>query len=217
MPRLIDLSHSIEHGMTTYPGLPAPVISDFLTREASAGRYAPGVTFHIGRIDMVANTGTYLDAPSHRYQDGRDLSELDLARVAALPALVVRARGRRTIDAEAFGGREISGKAVLFDTGWSVHWGQEAYLSGSPFLTAGAAEALRDGGAVLVGIDSLNIDDTADAARPAHSVLLRADIPIVEHMTALDQLPEQGFTFFAVPVKVRGMGTFPVRAFALTG
>jgi arylformamidase len=215
MPRLMDLSHTVEHGTITYPGLPAPVITDFLSREASVPRYAPGVSFHIGRIDMVANTGTYLDAPSHRYEHGSDLSQLRLEQIAAIAGIVIRARDGRAIDRRAVAGRDVAGKAVLVDTGWSVRWGTDDYFSGSPFLTSDAAESLREAGAALVGIDSLNIDDTGDLARPAHSLLLAAGIPIVEHLTALAELPDQGFTFFAVPVKVRGMGTFPVRAFAL--
>ena len=107
MPRLIDLSHAVEHGMVTYKGLPAPIICDFLSREDSKRIYAPGTEFHIGKIEMVANTGTYLDAPFHRYADGKDLSELPLESVADLDAIVVRAPGEagRAIGPEAFGGR----------------------------------------------------------------------------------------------------------------
>jgi kynurenine formamidase len=215
--RLIDLSHTIEDGMITYPGLPAPRISDHLSREASAANYAPGTTFHIARIEMVANTGTYLDAPSHRYADGADLAALPLEKLAALDAVVIRATNRPTVDPEPFQSRDLAGKAVLVNTGWSRHWGSDRYLSGHPYLSRAAAELLRDSGAALVGIDTLNIDDTRDGTRPAHSILLAAGIPIVEHMTALEELPEDGFSFFAVPVKIRGMGTFPVRAFALVG
>jgi kynurenine formamidase len=217
MPRLIDLSHDVEHGMVTYKGLPAPIICDFLSRAESKRIYAPGTEFHIGKIEMVANTGTYLDAPFHRYADGKDLAELPLESVADLDAVVVRApveRGR-AIGAEAFEGRELNGKAVLVHTGWSRHWRTERYFEGHPFLTAEAAALLRDRGAALVGIDSLNIDDIAGGERPVHSTLLRADIPIVEHMTGLDQVPDEGFRFHAVPVKVKKFGTFPVRAYAL--
>jgi arylformamidase len=211
----IDLSHAVEHGMITYKGLPAPVVCDYLSREASRKLYAPGTEFHIGKIEMVANTGTYLDAPFHRYADGKDLSELPLERLADLEAVVVRRDRGRAIGPEVFEGRSLGGKAVLVHTGWSAHWRTDRYFEGHPFLTRDAAEVLREAGAALVGIDSYNIDDTADLARPVHSTLLGAEIPIVEHLTGLDRMPEAGGRFFAVPVKVRGMGTFPVRAFAI--
>jgi kynurenine formamidase len=214
---LIDVSHTIESGMVTYKGLPAPLVCDFLSREASRKIYAPGVEFHIGRIDMVANTGTYLDAPSHRYADGLDLAGLPLDRSADLPGLVVRVdtgRGRAVTPA-TFTGLDVRGKAVLVQTGWDAHWRTDQYFEGHPFLTADAAAYLVSAGATLVGIDSLNIDDTADWARPVHSTLLGAGILIVEHLTRLTQLPECGFRFFAAPVKVKGMGTFPVRAFGV--
>ena len=211
----VDLSHTIEHGMTTYPGLPGPLICDFLSREASRGRYAPGVEFHIGRIDMVGNTGTYLDSPFHRYADGKDLSALPLSSLAGLEAVVIRGPATgRAIDRAAFAGRPIGGKAVLVRTGWDVHWGTPAYLEGNPYLTAGAAAYLVAEGAALVGIDSLNIDDINDLERPVHSTLLAAEIPIVEHLCHLGQLPDAGLRFSAVPPKVAGFGTFPVRAFA---
>lgn len=175
--------------------------------------YAAGTAFHIGRIEMVANTGTYLDTPFHRFPGRTDLAGLPLPSVAALPAVVVRA-GARAIGPAELPPDELRGHAVLFDTGWSKHWGTPAYFSGHPFLTAETARALAARGAALVGIDSLNIDDTADGARPVHTCLLDAEIPIVEHLTNLGALPTRGFRFFAVPVKVRGMGTFPVRAFA---
>lgn len=219
MSELIDLSHEVEHGMVTYRGLPAPVVSEHLSREASRGLYAEGTEFHIGKIEMVANTGTYLDAPFHRFADGRDLAGLPLTSLADLPGVVVRAEagGARAVDAPAFEGLDVRGKAVLVHTGWSRHWRTEQYFEGHPFLTAGAARLLAEGGAALVGIDSYNIDDTADASRPAHTILLRADIPVVEHLCRLEALPAEGFRFFAVPVKVRDFGTFPVRAFALFG
>jgi kynurenine formamidase len=211
----MDLSHVIEHGMTTYPGLPGPLICDFLSREASRARYAPGVEFQIGKVEMVANTGTYLDAPFHRYPGGIDIAGLPLASLARLEAIGVRARGAgRAIGPEAFAGRDIAGRAVLVRTGWDVHWGTSAYLSGHPFLTDAAAKYLVNGGAALVGIDSLNIDDIDDGARPVHSRLLGAGIPIVEHLCDMGSLPEEGFRFSAVPAKVAGMGSWPVRAFA---
>lgn len=215
--RLVDLSHTVEDGMVTYRGLPAPVITDFLGRQDSRKHYAEGTEFHIGRIDMVANTGTYLDSPFHRYADGADLSELPLSQLADVEGVVVRVKNEssRRVDATAFESVDVRDRAVLVHTGWDAHWRTEHYFEGHPFLTRGAAEALRDKGARLVGIDSYNIDDTADLARPAHSILLRAGIPIVEHMCNLGALPESGFRFFAVPVKVKAFGTFPVRAFGL--
>jgi kynurenine formamidase len=217
MSPLIDLSHTVEHGMVTYRGLPAPLICDFLSREDSRRLYATGTEFHIGKIEMVANTGTYLDSPFHRYADGKDLSQLPLESVADLDAIVVRApdESGRSIDAGAFRGLDLRGKAVLVHTGWSRHWRTDQYFEGHSFLTAEAAALLRDQGAALVGIDSLNIDDNSSGERPVHSTLLRHDIPIVEHMTNLDQVPDSGFRFHAVPVKVKNFGTFPVRAFAL--
>ena len=210
----LDLSHTIVHGMTTYPGLPGPVICDFLSREASRARYAPGVEFQIGKIEMVANTGTYVDAPFHRYAGGKDLSQLPLESLAGLEGLVIRGTGTHAIGPDAFAGRDLRGRAVLVRTGWDVHWGTPAYLDGNPYLTAEAAEYLATAGAALVGIDSLNIDDTRDLARPVHSILLGAEIPIVEHLCQLGPLPETGFRFSAVPAKVSGFGTWPVRAFA---
>ncbi|HEX5159059.1 MAG TPA: cyclase family protein [Ktedonobacterales bacterium] len=214
--RHIDLSHTVEDGMITYKGLPAPIICDFLSREQSRASYAEGTEFQIGKIELVANTGTYLDSPFHRYADGHDLSELDLARLANLEAVLIRVTGsaERAISHTTFGAVDVRGRAVLAHTGWDRHWRTDQYFEGHPFLTEDAANYLRDAGAALVGIDSYNIDDTADLRRPAHSILLGAEIPIVEHLCGLEQLPTAGFRFTAVPVKVRGMGTFPVRAYA---
>jgi arylformamidase len=212
---LIDLSHTVEHGLETYRGLPAPTICDFLSREASRAIYAPGTEFQIGRIDMVANTGTYVDSPFHRFADGRDLSQLALEQLADLEAVVVRAGGGgRAIGREAFDDVDVKGRAVLVHTGWDRHWTTEAYFEGHPYLTEDAASALADRGAVFVGIDSLNIDDTADLRRPVHTTLLGNNIPIGEHLCGLAGLPVSGARFFAVPVKVKAFGTFPVRAFA---
>ena len=212
---LIDLSHTVEHGLETYRGLPAPTICDFLSREDSRAKYAPGTEFHIGRIDMVANTGTYVDSPFHRFADGKDLSELALEQLADLEAVVVRSSGPgRAIDAGSFDDVEVEGRAVLVHTGWDRHWTTEAYFEGHPYLTEAAAVALAERGAVLVGIDSLNIDDTADGRRPVHTILLGNNIPIAEHLCGLSAVPSRGARFFAVPVKVKAFGTFPVRAFA---
>jgi arylformamidase len=213
----IDLGHTIEHGMITYKGLPAPLICDFLSREASKVHYAEGASFQIGKIEMVANTGTYLDSPFHRYPTGKDLSDLPLSSLANLPGIVFHAPADASaIPHDLFGREDLAGRAVLIHTGWSKHWGTDQYFEDHPFLTRAAAEYLRNAGAALVGIDSYNIDDITDGTRPVHSILLAADIPIVEHMRNLDQLPKlRGFTFFAVPPKVRAFGTFPVRAFAL--
>ena len=212
---LVDLSHAIEHGMITYPGLPGPIICDFLSREASRRVYAPGVEFQIGKIEMVANTGTYIDSPFHRYAGGHDLAQLPLESLADLDAVLVRVPpdSGRAISRHAFQGSDLKGKAVLVQTGWDVHWRTERYMSGHPFLTGDAAEYLLAQGVALVGIDSLNIDDTDDQSRPVHTALLGADVPIVEHMCNLSRLPERDFRFFAVPAKVAGFGTWPVRAF----
>lgn len=214
--KLVDLSHTIRHGLVTYRGLPSPVLSDHLSREGSRKFYAPGTEFHIGKIEMVANTGTYLDSPFHRYADGDDLSELELGCMAGLEGIVISmdwAKGRG-IGREYFVSHDVAGKAVLVRTGWDSNWATEKYFEGHPFLNSGAAEFLAESGATLVGIDSLNIDDTADLTRPAHSLLLRRGIPIVEHLCNLKELPDRGFLFYAVPPKVKNFGTFPVRAFA---
>lgn len=219
--RLVDLSHTVEDGLVTYRGLPAPRITDFLGREASRAHYAPGTEFQIGRIDMVANTGTYLDSPAHRFADGADLSGLDLASVADLPGLVVRATGMteravgRALLAAALAEVDPRGMAVLVHTGHDRHWRTDRYFEAHPFLTRDAADLLAAAGAALVGMDTYNVDDTADAERPAHTALLRAGVPIVEHLRGLGDLPITGFRFSAVPVKVKGMGTFPVRAHAV--
>ncbi|MCL6698546.1 cyclase family protein [Sphingomonas sp. NSE70-1] len=215
--RLVDLSHVIEEGMTTYKGLPGPHICDYWTREASAANYDDGSTFQIGRIDMVANTGTYVDSPFHRYAEGKDLSELPLESLANLDGIVVRRpfEGGLAIDADAFAGLDVRGKAVLVATGWDRHWRTDTYFTDHPYLTEGAARWLANEGAAFVGIDSHNIDDTRVRARPVHTILLGADIPIGEHLTGLGELPGSGFRFSAVPPKIKGMGTFPVRAFAI--
>ena len=201
--------------MVTYPGLPGPEIRDHLSREASRANYAPGTEFHIARISMVANTGTYLDTPFHRYADGWDLAALPLERVAGVPGVVVADEGPE-IGAGAFDGVELSGRAVLVRTGWSSRWGTEGYGDlDHPFLSPAAVDLLIEAEPAVVGIDSVNIDATRTGERPAHTGLLQAGIPIVEHLTGLEELPAEGFEFFAVPVKVEGMGTFPVRAFAI--
>ncbi len=199
--------------MTTYPGLPGPIVCDYLTRERSRGLYAPGTEFQIGVVTICANTGTYVDSPFHRYPDGIDLSELPLERLAGLDTVVVDAPAQAA-DADLFREVDVSGRAVLVRTGWHRHWRQPGYLSGHPFLTGAAAEYLSGAGALLVGIDSLNIDDTADGSRPVHSTLLAAGIPICEHLADLSALPVHGFRFSAVPAPIRGLGTFPVRAYA---
>lgn len=213
---LIDLSHTIESGMITYKGLPAPLICDHLSRARSREIYAEGTEFQIGKIEMVSNTGTYIDVPFHRYEHGHDLSELALKRVSNIPAVIVRVTGaqERAIDWHHFVPVACRGHAVLVNTGWDRHWRTDQYFEGHPFLTENAALYLRDQGALLVGIDSYNIDDTSGGTRPVHTVLLAAEIPIVEHLTGLSALPAEGFRFTAVPPKVKGMGTFPVRAHA---
>jgi arylformamidase len=215
MTRLIDLSHTVEDGMITYKGLPAPIICDYLSREASRARYAPGTEFHIGKIEMVANTGTYVDSPFHRYPDGKDVAELPLESLANLRCIVVRAATRdgRAIEDVSLD-QAVRGAAVLFHTGWDAHWRTDQYFEGHPYLTGALAARLVEAGVALVGIDSFNIDCTDDGERPVHSTLLGADVPIVEHLRGLDALPDSGARFYAVPVKVCGLGTFPVRAFA---
>lgn len=213
--RLVDLSHVVSSGMVTYPGLPGPEIADHLSFEDSHSVYAAGTEFTIGRISMVANTGTYLDTPAHRHRDGYDLSQLPLARCAMLPAVVVDAGGAREVGLDQLGGLDVAGAAVLLRTGWDRHWGTERYGdSEHPYLSVEGAEWLIQHGVALVGIDSVNIDATTTGERPIHTSLLRADVPIVEHLTDLDALPASGATFTAVPVAVAGMATFPVRAFA---
>ena len=215
MTQFIELSHIIEEGMLTYTGLPGPVISDHMSREDSESHYSDGTTFQIGKIEMIANTGTYIDAPFHRYLEGTDLSGLKMAAIANLEGIVFRVEGVRSIDRDVFQSDTVEGKAVLIHTGWDRHWRTDAYFENHPFLTRNAAEYLKSSGAALVGIDSLNIDDTGDGSRPAHSILLKANIPIVEHLCHLEVLPAEGFKFFAVPAPVKGMGSFPVRAFAI--
>ena len=213
--KLIDLSHTIEHGLVTYKGLPAPIICDFMSREQSRAHYAPGTEFHIGKIEMVANTGTYVDSPFHRYAEGKDLSQLALEKLANLPAIKLSVQGQKTIDALCFRERgEFSGKAVLIETGWSKHWNTPQYFEGHSYLTEDAARLLAESGAALVGIDSLNIDDITDLRRPVHSILLGQEIPVVEHLTNLAEISQEQFRFTAVPPKVKAFGTFPVRAFA---
>ena len=217
--RIIDLSHVITDGMVTYKGLPGPHICDFVSREQSAANYDGGETFQIGRIDMVANTGTYVDVRSHRFADGKDLSEVEIEAFADLPALVVRRPWENglSVDVDAFAGLDVRGHAVLVATGWDRHWGSDAYYRDHSFVTVAAAEWLIEAGAVLVGIDSHNIDDTRVRTRPVHTALLGAGIPICEHMTNLGAVPDRGFRFSAAPPKVKGMGTFAVRAYGVVG
>ena len=214
--RLIELSHQIRHGMVTYPGLPGPELSDYLPRAASPARYGPGTEFHIGHISMVANTGTYVDSPFHRFAGATDVAGLPLPSVADLDGVVVRAgAGRRAIDRDALAAYDVAGRAVLVHTGWDRYWGSDRYGAGHPFLTAAAAGWLVEQQAALAGIDSLNIDDTSGPSRPVHTALLAAGIPIVEHLCGLDRLPPDGFRFHAAPPPVAGIGSFPVRAYAV--
>jgi len=214
--QLIDLSHTITEQTISYKGLPAPIICDYLSREDSKGTYADDTTFQIGKIEMVGNTGTYIDCPFHRYEDGKDLAQMPLERFVDLPAVLIEApyQSGLAIDATSFQQTNIRHKAVLIHTGWSQHWNTDLYYENHPFLTKDAAQYLFEQQALLVGIDSHNIDDTRSNARPVHSILLKNEILIVEHLTQLHQLKDQPFTFSAVPPKIEGMGTFPVRAFA---
>lgn len=213
--RLIDVSHVVEDGLVTYPGLPGPVVSDYLSRHASESRYSEGTTFQIGRIEMVANTGTYIDAPFHRFEGGMDIAGLPLERIADLDGLVVDARGHRAIGIDHLAGLDLESRAVLIRTGWDRHWRTPKYAENAPFVTRELAELLVRANPALVGIDSINIDAMEDGARPAHTLLLGAGIPVVEHLRGLDGLPASGFRFHCVPVRFRGVGTFPVRAYAI--
>lgn len=212
--RFVDLSHTVEDGMITYKGLPAPVICDYLTREASREIYAEGTEFQIGKIEMVSNTGTYIDVPFHRYAGGEDLSEVGLERLVDLPVVLVTVAESHApaIDADLVP-EDVAGCAVLFATGWSAHWRTDAYFEDYPHLTGAAATLLVDRQAALVGIDSFNIDAWEDKTRPVHSRLLAAGIPIIEHMTNLASVPAEGGRLYAAPVKFKGVGTFPVRVF----
>jgi kynurenine formamidase len=213
---IVDLSHPITDGLVTYPGLPGPTIGDHLSREASRERYAPGYEFQIGHIEMVSNTGTYLDTPFHRFADGHDLAGLDLQRVVDVPGLLIDATGGQ--EATLPGDADVAGRAVLFHTGWDRHWDTDAYGDPAhPFVGMAAVERLVAGGAAVVGIDSVNIDDTRTGERPVHTALLGAGIPIVEHLCGLAVLVGATFTFTAAPPAVVGMGTFPVRALARVG
>lgn len=212
----VDLSHTVYDGLVTYKGLPAPIICDYLSREASRERYEPGTEFQIAKIEMIANTGTYVDCPFHRYADGKDLSEVALERFADLEAVVIRADYHQglAIDADHFKDRDLKDRAVLVHTGWDEHWATDKYFENHPFLTQDAADYLRDRGVQLVGIDAHNIDDTRGKSRPVHSTLLQAEILVAEHLCNLGSVPDAGFTFSAIPPKFKGVGTFPVRAFA---
>jgi arylformamidase len=218
MPRtFVELSHEIEAGMVTYPGLPGPVVSAHLTRAASGAHYAAGTSFGIERVELVGNTGTCLDSPFHRFAEGVDLAGLTIDRLADLDGLVVDATRSpgRAVDAGVFEGLDLRNRAVLVHTGWGRHWRTPRYADGHPYLTRRSAELLARGGPALVGIDSLNIDDTEDGTRPAHTLLLGAGIPVVEHLCNLDRLPAAGFRLHCAPVRFRGVGTWPVRAYAL--
>ena len=212
--KLIDLSHTIFDGLITYKGLPAPVICDYLSREESKKFYEEGTQFQIGKIELVANTGTYIDCPFHRYENGKDLSEVELERFVDLDAITINAKDVTKIDIKYFEGKNVTGKAILVYTDWAKYWNTERYFENHSYLTKEAAEYLRDQKVRLVGIDSYNIDDTKGKSRPVHTRLLGSEILIIEHMCNLDKLPESGYTFSAVPPKFKGVGTFPVRAFA---
>lgn len=215
---IVEVSHIIESGMITYKGLPAPVVCDYLTREQSRKFYAPGTEFQIGKVEMVSNTGTYIDSPFHRFPHGDDIAALKASSILDVEAVVVRvSRGRREIGPEAFLNIDVSGKAVLVHTGWDEFWRTDQYFQNHPFLTAQSADLLACRGATLVGIDSLNIDDTNDGTRPVHTTLLREGIPIVEHLCNLGQLEDRGARFFAPVLKIKSCGTFPVRAFVING
>jgi kynurenine formamidase len=214
-PKLVDLSHVIFDGLITYKGLPAPIICDYLSREKSKGFYETGTEFQIGKIEMVTNTGTYIDCPFHRFEHGADMSEVSLEQFANLEAITINACNVTAIGPDFFLDKKVRGKAVIVFTGWSKHWNTDAYFENHPYLTADAAQYLKDQAVKLVGIDSHNIDDTTGKSRPVHTTLLGAGILIVEHLCNLDKLPPDGYKFNAVPPKFKGVGTFPVRAYAM--
>ena len=221
MRRIVDLSHVIEAGMVTDPRLPVPVVRDVWTREQSAARYAPGVSFQIASIEFPQNTGTYLDAPFHRHEGLAGVWDYPIERTTDLPGVVIDARavlkqGKPAMGPELLEGVDVEGAAVLFRTGWDAKWGSDEYGGGGhPYLTEACAQALVDRGCVLFGVDALNADDTSDPARPAHTILLRENVAIVENLTNLGELPQHGFRFHAAPVKAKGLGSFPVRAYAV--
>ncbi|WLD92842.1 cyclase family protein [Alkalihalobacillus sp. AL-G] len=211
----VDLSHTIENGLITYKGLPAPIICDYLSREESRKHYESGTEFQIGKIEMVSNTGTYVDVPFHRYENGNDLAETAIGKMAGLEGILIHIdKGIKEIDEGFFHDLKLEGKAVLIHTGWDRHWNTEQYFEDHPYLTESAAMYLSEQKVALVGIDSVNIDDTSGKSRPVHTVLLGVEIMIVEHLCNLKELLDNKFLFFAVPPKIKGMGTFPVRAFA---
>lgn len=215
--KIIDLSHTIENGLVTYKGLPAPVICDYLSREQSRNIYEEGTEFQIGKIEMVANTGTYIDCPFHRYEYGKDFAALPAELFTDIEGIKVNVpyQRQKAIDASYFTNLELKGRAVLVHTGWSEHWRTDTYFENHPYLSEDAAIFLKDQGVRLVGIDSHNIDDTAKKSRPVHSTLLAQEIFIIEHLCNLDQLPSNGFSFTALPPRIKGLGTFPVRAIAI--
>jgi len=215
MQTLIDLSHTIFDGLVTYKGLPAPIICDYLSRENSKQFYEEGTQFQIGKIEMVTNTGTYIDCPFHRFEHGHDLSQIALEQCAGLEAITINAKDVIAVGREYFEGKKLNNKAVLVYTGWAKHWNTAQYFENHPYLTAEAALYLKEAGVKLVGIDSHNIDNTATRSRPVHTTLLGADILIVEHLCNLEELPGSGYQFNAVPPKFKGAGTFPVRAYAV--
>jgi kynurenine formamidase len=216
MPRFVELSHQIVPGMKTYPGLPEPKVEVLLDYEASHERYQNQAEFYIASLHLCGNTGTYVDSPRHRYRGGIDLAGLSLERLANLPTLVIDAtKAGRAIGGDAFRALDLTGRAILFRTDFSKHWGTPAYFADNPFLTADAAELLVSKQPAFVGIDSLNIDDTGDPSRPAHTRLLGAGIPICEHMTNLEALPTSDARLHAVPIAWVGGATFPVRAYAV--
>jgi len=215
--KIISLSHIIENGIRTFPGVPGPIIGDYLSHDDSRGRYAADTEFQIGKIEMVSNTGTYVDAPFHRFRDGADIARLPLERIANIPGVVIHhdpALGL-AIGIDALEGVEVSGRAVLIRTGWDRHFGEDRYFDPHPYISANLCARLVSSGAALIGIDSLNVDSMATNERPVHTALLANEIPIVEHLTNLDRLPADGFRFFAIPLEVRGVGSFPCRAFAI--
>lgn len=211
----VELSHEIENGMPSYPGIPGPHISALLDHEASRARYDNQAEFYLGMIEVAGNTGTYIDSPFHRDPTGDDLSQIPLEAVAGVSAVVVDCEMDvdRAVDVEATPG-EIAGRAVLVRTRWDTRWGSEEYWSSGPFLSASTVKLLAEARPALVGVDFSNVDDTDDPARPAHTQLLRANVLVLEHLCNLYLLPPTGARIYAVPLRIKGGASFPVRAFA---
>jgi kynurenine formamidase len=165
-------------------------------------------------VDVRGRVATCLHAPFHRFEHGDDLSRIPLAAVAGIPGIVVDASaqpGALTLELDE---ETVRDRAVLIRTGWDERWGTARYWQPGPYLAVETLDLLLSGGSALVGVDFWNVDDTADLASQARTRLLRAGVLVVEHLCNLRGLPGEGFRFFAVPLRIAGGASFPVRAFA---